>query len=198
MPKKKVKREKLLDAGISLLASKSPSEISMDDIAAEVGVTKPMVYYYFGSKTGFYEHLVDYIISFLQEMLNTCMKSASSFREVLKELIASRIIQQSNYPELSNAVRILATTKVICGAESRSKMLALFSSLEPLFNQAKELGEIRADADLRLVMALLNSLMEGALRIHGKEFFKTVNPADFAEKLIRLLFDGIGTGKRSD
>lgn len=198
MSKKKVKKEKLLEAGIALLASKSASEISMDDIAAEVGVTKPMVYYYFGSKAGFYEHLVEYIISSLQEMLNTSLKPGSSFREVLKELIARRIIQQANYPDLSNAVRILATSKVICGAESRPRILALFSTLEPLFDEAKRVGEVRTDADLRLVMALLNSLMDGALRIHGKDFFKTVNSADFAEKLIQLLFDGIGTGKRSD
>lgn len=198
MPRKKIKKEQLLHAGITLLAQKPPSEISMDDIAAEAGVTKPMVYYYFGSKTGFYEHLVDYITSSLQEMLSSCMEAGSTFRVVLKGLIVRRINQESIHPELSNTVRVLATTKEIGGAESRSKILALFSRLDPLFDAAKKSGEVRADADLRLVMALLNSLMEGALRIHGDDFFKTVPSVDFSEVLIRLLFDGIGTGKRSE
>ncbi len=198
MPRKKIKKEQLLSAGIALLAKKSPSEISMDDIAAEAGVTKPMVYYYFGSKTGFYEHLVEHVTSSLREMLTGCLDSGSTFREVLKSLIVQRINQESFHPELSNTVRILATTKEIGGAECRAKILALFSGLDPLFADAKKSGEIRKDADLRLVMALLNSLLEGALRIHGKDFFKTVTSVDFSEVLIRLLFDGIGTGKRSE
>ena len=198
MPRKKIKEELLLNAGITLLARKSASEISMDDIAIEAGVTKPMVYYYFGSKAGFYEHLVEYILSFLQEMLTCCLESGSSFRDVLKRLIERRINQETVHPELSNAVRVLATTKEIGGAESRSKILALFSGLDPVFDRAKESGEIRKDADLRLVMTLLNSLLEGVLKIHGKVFLKTVPSVDCSEVLIRLLFDGIGTGKRSE
>lgn len=197
MPKKKVKKEQLLEAGLSLLMNRPADKISMDDIAAEAGVTKPMVYYYFGSKLGFYKQLVEYTADSLQVMLQDCLEQDISFRELLQRIIRSRIDQLIARPELSNAVRIMVTSKTIGGAESRSRIVSIFNNLQPVFNQAAKLGEIRKDAELHLIMALVNSLLDGAVRIHGKQFFESVTPADFSDMLIRLVFDGIGTGKRS-
>jgi len=197
MPKKRAKREQLLDAGLTLLMNRPADQISMDDVAGEAGVTKPMVYYYFGSKLGFYDQLVEYTVDSLQKMLQDCLEPDISFRELLQRIIRARIDQLVTRPELSNAVRIMVTGKTIGGAESRSRIVAIFNNLQPVFNQAVKLGEIRKDAELHLIMALVNSLLDGAVRIHGKQFFDSVTPADFADMLIRLVFDGIGTGKRS-
>ncbi len=197
MPKKKAKRKQLLDAGLTLFMNRPADQISMDDIAAEAGVTKPMVYYYFGSKLGFYNQLVEYTADSLQKMLQDCLEADISFRELLQRIIRARIDQLITRPELSNAVRIMVTGKTIGGAESRSRIVAIFNNLQPIFNQAVKLGEIREDAELHLVMALVNSLLDGAVRIHGKQFFDSVTPDDFTEMLIKMVFDGIGTGKRS-
>ncbi len=197
MPKKKAKRKQLLDAGLSLLMNRPADQISMDDIAAEAGVTKPMVYYYFGSKLGFYDQLVEYTIDSLQKMLQDCLEADISFRELLQRIIRARIDQLITRPELSNAVRIMVTGKTIGRAESRSRIIAIFNNLLPVFSKAVKLGEIREDAELHLVMALVNSLLDGAVRIHGKQFFDSVTPDDFTEMLIKMVFDGIGTEKRS-
>lgn len=197
MPIKTAKREQLLDAGLCLLMTKPPDKISMDEVAAKAGVTKPMVYYYFGSKLGYYKQLVDYTAASMQEMLTNCSAPDISFKELLKKIVERRIEQFFIRPELSNAVRIMVTSKTIGGAESRSRIVSVFDGLRPVFQQAVTLGEIRKDTELELVMALVNSLLDGAIRIHGKEFFDIVSPLDFAEMLIQLVFDGIGTGKRS-
>ncbi len=197
MPKQTVKKERLLDAGLLLLMKKSPDKISMDDIAAKAGVTKPMVYYYFGSKLGFYKQLVEYTGNSLQAMLDDCLRPGVSFKNLLRKIIEGRIDQLIKRPEISNAVRIMVTSKTIGGAESRSRIIHIFAKLQPVFKQAVDLGEIREDAELHLVIALVNSLLDGAIRIHGKDFFNKVRPADFADMLMRLVFDGIGTGKRS-
>ncbi|MCK5036714.1 MAG: TetR/AcrR family transcriptional regulator [Candidatus Sabulitectum sp.] len=197
MPKKRAKREQLLDAGLTLLTNRPADQISMEDIAAEAGVTKPMVYYYFGSKLGFYQQLVEHTADSLQKMLEDCLEPDISFRELLQRIIRARIDQLIARPELSNAVRIMAIGKTIGGAESRSRIVAIFNNLQPIFNQAVKLGEIRNDAELPLIMALVNSLLDGAVRVHGKQFFDSVTPVDFTDMITRLVFDGIGTGKRS-
>lgn len=197
MSKKAAKREQLLNAGLLLLTRKPPDKISMEDIALQVGVTKPMVYYYFGSKVGFYKELVKHVADSMEEMLTDCLKPGISFRELLKTIIQTRIEQLIDRPEFSNAVRIMVTSKTLGDAESRSKILGVFNKLQPIFDQAVDRGEVRNDTELHLTMALLNSLLDGAVRIHGNKFFNTVSPDGFAEVLIRLVFDGIGTGKRS-
>jgi AcrR family transcriptional regulator len=48
------RRERLIALGIRLFSEHAYDELSMDDIAAEAGVVKGVLYYYFGSKRGYY------------------------------------------------------------------------------------------------------------------------------------------------
>lgn len=197
MQKSTEKKERLLNAGLLLLMEHLPDSISMDDIATKAGVTKPMVYYYFGSKLGYYQQLVKYIEHSMQEMLDKSFKPGISFRELLTRIIEKRIVQLIYRPEISNAVQIMVTSETIGGASSRSRIVDVFTRFQPVFNRAISSGEIREDAELHLVMGMVNALLEGVFRVHGKEFFDDKQPAWLAEMLIRQIFDGIGTGKRS-
>jgi len=64
------KRSELLEAGIDLVSERPFSRITMDDIAKRSGVTKPMVYYYFGSKEGFYRELARYVIIVVRKFMS--------------------------------------------------------------------------------------------------------------------------------
>lgn len=196
MAKKVNNRQSLLDAGLSILAEKPPEDISMDEVAARAGVTKPMVYYYFGSKIGFYQGLVDHVENSLNSMVEGFLQAGLSFREILTKMIVYRVDQVVNRPDFSNAVRMMASNKVICGAESRARIIKQFSRLEPIFQKGIEQGDIQKDADLRLVMGMLNALLDGAFRIKGREFFMKVDPEAVADRMVGMIFDGIGTGKR--
>src|SRR4051812_49773818 len=52
------RREELLAAGLRLFSDRPYDELGIDDIAAEAGVAKGLLYYYFGSKRGFYVAIV--------------------------------------------------------------------------------------------------------------------------------------------
>jgi AcrR family transcriptional regulator len=52
------RREELLAAGLRLFSVRPYDELAIDDIAAEAGVAKGLLYYYFGSKRGFYVAIV--------------------------------------------------------------------------------------------------------------------------------------------
>jgi AcrR family transcriptional regulator len=51
---REVREQQLIDAATRLFAQRGYEAVSVDDLAAEVGVTKPIVYAYFGSKEGLY------------------------------------------------------------------------------------------------------------------------------------------------
>jgi AcrR family transcriptional regulator len=48
------RQEQMLEAAMKLFAGHGFSNVSMDAIAAETGITKPLLYSYFGSKEGLY------------------------------------------------------------------------------------------------------------------------------------------------
>lgn len=52
------RRSQLLDLGVRLLATRSLDELSIDLLADEAGVSRGLLYHYFGSKTDFHEAVV--------------------------------------------------------------------------------------------------------------------------------------------
>ncbi len=55
----KERREQLLDVGRALFAEKGFESVSVEEIAAKAGVSKPVVYEHFGGKEGLYAVVVD-------------------------------------------------------------------------------------------------------------------------------------------
>jgi AcrR family transcriptional regulator len=62
------RREQLLDAADRVI-HRSGSAFSMDEIAAEAGITKPVLYRHFGDKDGLHEALTDRYIGELKQVL---------------------------------------------------------------------------------------------------------------------------------
>jgi AcrR family transcriptional regulator len=56
---KPARRDELLTAGRRLFSEHAFDELSIDELAARAGVTKGLVYYYFGSKRGWYVAVVE-------------------------------------------------------------------------------------------------------------------------------------------
>lgn len=52
------RREQLLDLGVRLLATRSLDELSIDVLAEEAGISRGLLYHYFGSKHAFREAVV--------------------------------------------------------------------------------------------------------------------------------------------
>jgi AcrR family transcriptional regulator len=59
------RREQLLDVGRRLFAEKGFDAVSVEEIAAKAGVSKPVVYEHFGGKEGLYAVLVDREMAYL-------------------------------------------------------------------------------------------------------------------------------------
>lgn len=52
------RREQLLDLGVRLLATRSYEELSIDLLAEEAGISRGLLYHYFGNKQDFHEAVV--------------------------------------------------------------------------------------------------------------------------------------------
>ncbi|WP_420426924.1 TetR/AcrR family transcriptional regulator [Algiphilus sp.] len=68
-----VREPQMLDAATEVFSERGFHAASMDDIAAKVDVTKPMLYAYFGSKEGLYRAAVqragDHVVQMLTELM---------------------------------------------------------------------------------------------------------------------------------
>jgi AcrR family transcriptional regulator len=64
------RRDELLAVGLRLFSVRPYDELLLDDIAAEAGVAKGLVHYYFGSKRGLYVAIVEAAARELRERLD--------------------------------------------------------------------------------------------------------------------------------
>jgi AcrR family transcriptional regulator len=74
-------RERLLAAALQQFTSHGYAATSVREIVAAAGVTKPTLYYYFGSKEGIYRAIMDGALGPFEVMLNELVASTGSARE---------------------------------------------------------------------------------------------------------------------
>lgn len=63
------RRAQLLELGLELFSAQSYDEVSTDDIARRAGVSKGLMYHYFGNKRGFYTAVVRFLAASIREFV---------------------------------------------------------------------------------------------------------------------------------
>jgi len=77
------RREQLLDVGRRLFAKKGFEAVSVEEIAAKAGVSKPVVYEHFGGKEGLYAVVVDREMGYLLDSVAQALAASSEDAEVV-------------------------------------------------------------------------------------------------------------------
>jgi AcrR family transcriptional regulator len=79
-------REKILEKSIELFASKGYDAVGVQEIVDSVGVTKPTLYHYFGSKQGLLDMLLKEQFSLLEESSRVAMEYAGDITLTLQKI----------------------------------------------------------------------------------------------------------------
>ena len=77
----KERRQQLLDIGRRLFAERGFEGTSIEEVAAQAGVSKPVVYEHFGGKEGLYAVVVDREVERLLSMATTLLLEGANTRE---------------------------------------------------------------------------------------------------------------------
>ncbi|MCM1123021.1 MAG: TetR/AcrR family transcriptional regulator [Eubacterium sp.] len=96
---KKEKQDRMINASLKLFATNGYKHASTDDIVTEAGISKGLLFHYFGSKIGLYTFLYDYSVRFMKLELTTGVSSsASDYFEIRKQIEFAKMQVLKNYP----------------------------------------------------------------------------------------------------
>ncbi len=185
-------RDKLLEAGIELLSEKTFSEISMDQVAELSGVSKPMIYYYFNNKEGYYKALADRLLKMARSINMEIFKPDLSLRENTTNYVRFRIEYVEKNPGISRAFMSMITDPniglLIEEMQDEFNVMRI-EFIDPMFDKAKRNGEILPDTNAILVTMMLNSAIVAlSMKIlNGIPIHNEIN----IEEIVNVLFDGI-------
>ncbi|RPH25550.1 MAG: TetR/AcrR family transcriptional regulator [Bacteroidales bacterium] len=193
-------REKIVEAAVILFLQKGYDQVSLNEIAAGVGIQKPSLYHYFKSKEDIFMEVVMYFFRDGVEWTKGFHDESVSFKDALHTL----------FSHLQYAIDEI---EKIPHAEEKGKYgyyfllfdaLKTFPSLRKMFNdaylndvqtyekaikRAKKNGEIRKDIKPLDLVYLCASAIEGALYLNtlmSEHRFDTIG-----ERLFNIIWNSV-------
>lgn len=185
-------RSRLLEAGVELLSEKTFSEISMDQVAERSGVSKPMIYYYFDNKEGYYRAVAEQLLKMARSLMVEIYDPRRSLRENLINYVSFRLRFVEENPGMTTAFLSIITDPnigLLINELQQEFDIMRMEFIDPMFDRAFENGEIKPGINRMIVMMMLNSLLVSLTvkmthDLCGKE---EVDP----EEVVDIIFDGI-------
>lgn len=82
---------RILKAALELFARKGYAATSVREIVQEADVTNPMLYYYFDSKEGIFQHLIDFLLSSMRDAIAESLSQCTTFEEQIRAVVGTHI-----------------------------------------------------------------------------------------------------------
>ena len=138
-------RQRLLDAGLKLFADRGYAGTAVQDIAEEAKVTKPTLYYYFQSKEGLFQALVDQA---MDERLRLMQQAASSCKPTVDQLtdmivaVTEHARKKPDLLRLCFAIAFAAPGEVPLRLKKHHKMRDTFDFMRGIIRGGQERNEL--------------------------------------------------------
>ncbi len=144
-----VRQQEIIDAAISIIATKGFQDLTTKHLAEAVGVSEAALYRHFTSKTDLIHKILEYFQKVAHEAMGDIHATIADPLEQVKTFIMNRYILFSQNPDLAKVMfseeifqndRSLAEHNLIIMHIHRDQLLISIRN-------AQEQGEIRADLD---------------------------------------------------
>jgi AcrR family transcriptional regulator len=186
----RLREDAILDATTGVLASKGFDLMTMDDVANQIGISKPSLYKHFKSKE-------DLVAAALVRLLDGALTQLAQMPEQLgprarlSALLewALRVRLEGGLPFLpstSNAVRDMLMRNLTYVA----RVLKLNGQLEKLVQQAQKLGELNPDLPSDVILFSYYARTCDPAVEYLQRFSKMDNDA-IVKDMLQVCFDGV-------
>ena len=96
---KKEKQDRMINAALKVFATQGYRHGSTDDIVREAGVSKGLLFHYFGSKVGVYRFIYDYSVKYMMlELRSTVDTKEKDLLIIVKQTERARLHAMRGYP----------------------------------------------------------------------------------------------------
>ncbi len=96
---KKEKQDRMINAALKVFALNGYRHASTDDIVREAGISKGLLFHYFGNKIGLYTFIYDYSVRYMTLELNSNVDSkCTDMFTLMKQIEAARMHAMRGYP----------------------------------------------------------------------------------------------------
>lgn len=164
---KQEKQDRMINAALKVFAKNGYRHASTDEIVAEAGISKGLLFHYFGSKLGLYDFLYDYCVRFLMlETKSLIPESETDYFRILKYLEQAKMQVGKNFPYLKmfleTAVGEDEEEAISVMEEKRLELQRMYDKYLEKIDQSK----FRSDIDIRKLHTMMTYTLRGIMEEH--------------------------------
>jgi len=109
---KKEKQDRMINAALKYFGENGYKRASTDDMVREAGISKGLLFHYFGSKSGLYFFICDYSVRYLMlELTRVVSIKETDYFEVIKQIEYGKMQIMRTYPYLTGFLDKVVTEK---------------------------------------------------------------------------------------
>lgn len=186
---KKEKQDRMINAALKVFAQNGYKHASTDDIVAEAGISKGLLFHYFINKLGLYTFLYDYSIRFMTLELSTGVnREEDDFFTLFKQMESAKLQVLKNYPYMQQFIestRYENVKEALLATEEKKN--SLHEAKENIIRRA-DLSRFRAEADAGKITNMLTYTVQGIMK---RSFFESSFHPEMVNEEINAYLDMI-------
>lgn len=189
-------RERIIKQALISFVRHDFERVSLNDIAAELGMTKGGIYHYFSSKDDLFREVVLFSLSMIEQMMEGLSAQEGELREFLRGMLStdevssgmSQILGVDIFSDGVNLVYLVVTAAKKF-PDVRKALGEIYGGsvffLGDVLAKAQQNGVIRSDQSPRLLAYEMVALIEGSLLLSA------LAPEAQPENLGEALFESV-------
>jgi len=173
-------RQRLLDAGLKQFANRGYAGTSVQDITEEAKVTKPTLYYYFQSKEGLFQALVDQAMDDRLQLMRQAAPPEMATVDQLTAIIVAVTDFARRQPDLLRlcfSIAFAAPGEIPSGMQKHHKMRESFMFIREIIEAGLKRKDLNAAFDVNeLTQAYFHLVQHSTVLAVFESKFKKMGP----------------------
>jgi TetR/AcrR family transcriptional regulator len=189
-------KTRLMEAGISLFGEQGYASTSVREIVARAGVTKPVLYYYFESKKGLFQSILNHADALQEEMLAHALERPGTALERLSALYRMTYEGVARYKSLFKMIYnlIFGPPQGTPPFDFDRYQRRMVDAIRAIYLEGRMKGEVveaEPDEVAILVLGILNFCF------HLERVHPELSDPNRPERLLHLAFQGLTLQRES-
>ena len=164
---KKEKQDRMINAALKIFSMRGYQFASTDDIVKEAGISKGLLFHYFGSKSGLYSFIYDYSVRFMSMELKAAVDAnETNFFTLQKQLETGRLQVLKNYPCMQLFLEKCNVEKTKEAVEAIEEKKKEFAGLYEAFHAQADFSLLPAGTDTAKLAHVLRYTLRNLMEEH--------------------------------
>jgi len=161
---KKEKQDRMINAALKIFSMHGYKHASTDDIVSEAGISKGLLFHYFGSKLGLYSFLYDYSVRFMKLELTSGVSSRErDYFEIRRQMEYAKMQVLKNYPYMQQFLdrcRFEDVSEALLATERQKNVL---SDIQAVLKNQSDRSRFREEVDYEKLDQMLTYTLDGLM-----------------------------------